>query len=363
MNTQHTSKVTLSQNTLQDILYICNGVFAPLHGFMSAADYASVVNNCRLADGSIFTLPITLDVPLSVYDKADPGDIIELLYTNQPVARLRVSDRFMVTKEQISQVYGTQEQEHPGVREESRRSPYRLGGTVELLEQSLLENILSPEATMKAFRTKGFKTVVGFQTRNPIHRAHEYLQRTALELCDGLFINPIVGWKKAGDFSQEAVMAAYHAMIGPFFPESCVHLAGLCTQMRYAGPREAVFHAIIRRNLGCTHFIIGRDHAGVGHYYSDYAAHELAMELTAQQGLGINLLLLREPYYCQRCGQVVTDKTCTHSKEQRLSISGTKIRQALAAGEFPDTRMMRKEISQAILSVGTDNLFVPESIE
>ena len=168
---------------------------------------------------------------------------------------------------------------------------------------------LKPSETKMLFDSRKWKTIVGFQTRNPIHKAHEYLQRLGLEMCDGLFINPLVGWKKSGDFTQEAVMAAYEVMIERFYPSDRVYLAGLKTQMRYAGPREAIFHALIRRNLGCTHFIIGRDHAGVGNFYGEYDAHKLASELISKYDLGIELVLTREPYYCEACKEIVTDKS------------------------------------------------------
>ena len=224
--------------------------------------------------------------------------------------------------------------------------------------QVILTISLSPSNTKTVFSTKGFHTVCGFQTSNVIHRAHEYLQRTALEICDGLFINPIIGWKKIGDFTENAVMVGYKKMIEEFYPAQRIHFEGLRTQMRYAGPREAIFHAIIRRNLGCTHFIIGRDHAGVGNFYSLYAAHELARKIEARGNLGIKLLLLHGPYYCYKCGQVVTDKTCGHDEIYHVAISGTKIRECFKRGDIPDENFMRPEISQAILALGSERIFI-----
>lgn len=187
-----------------------------------------------------------------------------------------------------------------------------------LVDRSLLKDVLDPSVTRKIFADNGWSTIAGFQTRNPIHRAHEHLQRTAMDVCDGLFINPIIGWKKKGDFTQEAVTAAYERMIKEFYPENSVYMAGLKTQMRYAGPREAVFHAMIRRNLGCTHFIIGRDHAGVGGFYGAYDAHSLARRLAAEHDLGIKLLLMHEPYYCKKCGMVVTEKIAATMRQTAL---------------------------------------------
>jgi len=348
-------KVEINEETLQDVINIETGLLAPLTGFMGWADFRSVVDSCRLADGQVFPLPITLDVPPGQFDQLQPGDTLTLEYGGGAVAELDVESKFRMRDEDIAAVFRTADNAHPGVRKERGRTACRVGGAVRLTDRTLLADALKPEDTRRAFAEKGWKTVVGFQTRNPIHKAHEHIQRIGLEVCDGLFINPIVGWKKTGDFTQEAVMAAYHRMIEEFYPSDRVHIAGLKTQMRYAGPREAVFHAIIRRNLGCTHFIIGRDHAGVGGYYGAYDAHALAREL--EPDLGIQLLLTREPYYCKKCGQIVTDKHCAHYKTDRVEISGTIIRKYISDGYIPDEIMMRREIFEAILGCG--QVFIP----
>ena len=342
--------VTINEEILQDVINIETGLLSPLTGFMGAEDFRSVVDHCRLADRQVFPLPITLDVPPEQFEAIHPGDTLTLAYGGTPVATLDVESKFHMTKADIEAVFRTTEDAHPGVRKERNRFPCRVGGAVRLTDHTLLTEALKPEDTKRVFVEKGWKTVVGFQTRNPIHKAHEHIQRIGLELCDGLFINPIVGWKKTGDFTQEAVMAAYHRMIAEFYPKERVHIAGLKTQMRYAGPREAVFHAIIRRNLGCTHFIIGRDHAGVGGYYGAYDAHTLAREL--ELDLGIQLLLTREPYFCKKCGQIVTDKHCSHYETDRVEISGTIIRKYISDGHIPDELMMRRQIFEAILSCG-----------
>lgn len=347
--------VAIQEETLQDVINIETGLLAPLTGFMGAEDLRSVADRCRLADGPVFPLPITLDIPPEQYERVRPGDVLTLEYLGRPVAELDVESRFLMTGEDIAAVFRTSDNAHPGVRKERERSACRVGGAVRLTDRSLLDGALKPEDTRRVFAEKGWKTVAGFQTRNPVHRAHEYIQRIGLEVCDGLFINPIVGWKKTGDFTQEAVMAAYHRMIGEFYPRDRVYIAGLKTQMRYAGPREAVFHAIIRRNLGCTHFLIGRDHAGVGSYYGAYDAHALAREL--EPDLGIRLLLTREPYYCRKCGQIVTDKHCAHYDTDRVEISGTIIRQYIRDGHIPNEIMLRREIFDAILNCG--RIFIP----
>ena len=342
-------KVNINEETFQDIINIETGLLYPLNGFMKEQDFRSVIDNYTMADGQVFTIPITLDISENIYMETSIGSELELVFNNEYVAKIVVESKYRMTEEDIKKVFGTLENAHPGVRKEKERNSYRIGGKTTLLKTEVLEEALKPEDTKRIFKEKGWKTIVGFQTRNPIHKAHEHIQRLGLEVCDGLFINPIIGWKKAGDFTQEAVIAAYNKMVEEFYPNTRVYMDGLKTQMRYAGPREAIFHAIIRRNLGCTHFIIGRDHAGVGGYYGAYDAHALARKITEKYELGIELLLTREPYYCTKCKQIVTDKTCSHYDTHRVEISGTIIRQYINDGHIPDEIMMRQEIFQAIL--------------
>lgn len=342
--------VTIDEETFQDIINIETGLLAPLTGFMGEADFRSVVDTCKLAGGQVFPIPITLDVPKEIWHQTTTGSRLFLEVAGKTVAEIEVESKFCITDKDIKAIFKTTEEAHPGVGKEKRRSSYRIGGHTILLAREYLQDALKPEKIKTVFRKKGWKTVVGFQTRNPIHKAHEHLQRVGLEVCDGLFINPIVGWKKRGDFTEEAVIAGYTAMKNTYYSSDRVYMAGLKTQMRYAGPREAVFHAIIRRNLGCTHFIIGRDHAGVGGYYGSYEAHALAAKLAEENDLGIELLLLREPYYCKKCGQIVSDKHCSHYDSNRVEISGTIIRKYINNGYIPDEIMMRKEVFEAILS-------------
>lgn len=342
-----TDHIEIDEETLQDIINIETGLLYPLKGFMNEADFRSVVDRYTLSDGQVFTIPITLDVPEET--SLTSGQTLHLTFRGQHVAELEVEDTYRMTDADIEKVFRTLDMEHPGVKKEKERFSLRVGGKTTLTDKTLLQDALKPEETKKIFANKGWKTVVGFQTRNPIHKAHEHLQRIGLEVCDGLFINPIIGWKKPGDFTQEAVVAAYERMVEEFYPKNSVYMAGLKTQMRYAGPREAVFHAIIRRNLGCTHFIIGRDHAGVGGFYGAYDAHALARELSEKYDLGIQLLLLHEPYYCKKCGMVVSEKNCSHYETNRIEISGTIIRKYINEGTIPDEIMLRKEIFDAIL--------------
>lgn len=340
----------IDEETLQDIVNIETGLLYPLKGFMNYADFTSVVNNYTLSDGQVFTIPITLDIPEGI--SVESGQTIHLSFKKKHVADIEVEDSFYITDTDIEKVFCTLDVAHPGVRKEKARHSRRVGGIIRLIDRSFLEGGLRPEETKKVFADKGWKTIAGFQTRNPIHKAHEYLQRIGLDICDGLFINPITGWKKKGDFTQEAVITAYEKMMKEFYPENSVYMMGLKTQMRYAGPREAIFHAIIRRNLGCTHFIIGRDHAGVGGFYGAYDAHKLARRLVEKYDLGIQLLLLHEPYYCKKCGMVVTEKNCSHYTTDRIEISGTIIRRYISEGTIPNDIMLRKEIFDAILNCG-----------
>lgn len=345
-------QVNIDEETLQDIINIETGLLHPLDGFMREQDFRSVIDRYTMEDGQVFTIPITLDVPRDIYDKAMGHETVELLFEGEIIANIQVESKYIFKDEDIGKVFCTLDESHPGVYKEKHRSPYRIGGRTVLLKKELLEDALKPEETKRIFRERGWKTVAGFQTRNPVHKAHEHIQRLGLEICDGLFINPIIGWKKKGDFSQEAVIAAYDEMIKEYYPSGRVYMAGLKTQMRYAGPREAVFHAVIRRNLGCTHFIIGRDHAGVGGFYGAYDAHALAEKIASKYELGIALLLTREPYYCTKCKQIVTDRTCSHYDTHRVEISGTIIRKYISDGHIPDEIMMRHEIFNAILKCG-----------
>lgn len=349
-------QVQIDEETLQDIINIETGLLYPLDGFMRQEDFCSVIDHYRMSDGNVFTVPVTLDVPQEVYDFVKGTETLDLIFGQECVAQIQAESKYRMREDDIEKMFGTLDNKHPGVWKEKKRSPFRVGGKTRLIKRELLKDALKPDETKKIFQEKGWKTVAGFQTRNPVHKAHEYIQRLGLEVCDGLFINPIVGWKKKGDFTQEAVTAAYQTMIQEFYPKERVYLAGLKTQMRYAGPREAVFHAVIRRNLGCTHFIIGRDHAGVGGYYGAYDAHELARRLSEESDMGITLLLTREPYYCSKCGQVVTDHTCSHYHTNRVEISGTIIRKYISDGYIPDEMMMRKEIFDAVL--GCEQIFI-----
>ena len=339
----------INEETLQDIININVGLFAPLKGFMDSKDYRSVVDNMSLANGEIWTIPITLDS-----DKIITDDEIYLEFKGKKVAKLEIEDVYKIKEDDILKIYKTNDINHPGVKKELKRGKYRIGGKVFLLDDNLLKNALNPTKTKQFFKEKGWDTIVGFQTRNIPHRAHEYLHRLGLEFCDALFINPLTGWKKKGDFSEIAVEVGYKALIGNYYTNLNIYFDTLKTPMRYAGPREAIFHAIIRKNLGCTHFIIGRDHAGVGDYYGKYEAQQLAKKL--RDKLDIKILTFKEPFFCPKCEQIVSENCCGHKDIVR--ISGTKIRKILSNGEIPPKEFIRDEVAKVILEI--DEIFIKE---
>lgn len=343
---------TVDLETLQDCINLSLGVFAPVDGFMNSTDYHSVVDHMLLSNGEVWTIPISLDVDHDTFTKAMDVKQLYLCFDSAEIGYIEVEECYEVdTETDVLKIFKTADNEHPGVAMERGRHKYRVGGKIVVTKQSILEGALNPKVTQQLFQKNGWKTVAGFQTRNPIHKAHEYLQRVALELVDGLFINPLVGWKKNGDFSEQAVVDGYQAMIEHYYNGLNIYFDTIRTPMRYAGPREAIFHAIIRRNLGCSHFIIGRDHAGVGDYYGNYEAHELARKIISKYDLGITLLLFSEPFYCQRCEQIVSDNTCNHDHSMKEKISGTKIRAMLSQDKRPSEMMMRKEVSDSIIKL------------
>lgn len=342
----------LNKELLQDCINIASGLFYPLDGFMTSSDYHSVINNMTLANGEVWTIPISLDIDHNTYMKIVDSKILDLTFNTKSIASLKIDDCYVVDIEQdISKIFGTNDHLHPGVAKELAKEKYRVGGKVIITDKNILTGSLDPKKTKQYFKEKGWNTIAGFQTRNPVHKAHEHLQRVALEVCDALFINPLVGWKKIGDFSEEAVVNGYQTMINEYYTDLNIYFDVLKTPMRYAGPKEAVFHAIIRRNLGCTHFIIGRDHAGVGDYYGKYEAQELARKISEKNNLGIELLLLSEPYYCKKCEQIVSEKTCKHGDGYTQKISGTQIRSMLSEGKRPSELFMRKEVADTIIKL------------
>ncbi|MCO4756266.1 MAG: hypothetical protein KC478_17425, partial [Bacteriovoracaceae bacterium] len=275
------NSLKLNSETWLDLTNMEKGVYSPVVKFMGKADYQSVVNNLRLDDGVVWPLPITLEIDEGQASNLNNGDLIELTSDDEKnIGTLKVEEIFKINdlKGDVLKLFGTDSQEHPGVKKELDKSLFRISGSVDLkLESPIVDdpNIMFPEDIKKKKKELGIESLSGFQTRNPPHRAHEHLQRVAMEVSDALLIHPITGWKKTGDFTPEAIVAAYTKMIRDFYPKDKVLFATLSVAMRYAGPREAMFHALIRRNYGCTHFVVGRDHAGVGDFYKKYEAQEL----------------------------------------------------------------------------------------
>jgi len=349
---------TLDLNRTQYLEFekLALGAFAPLHGFMGEAEFHSVVNRMRLPAGDVFPLPVVLDLGRDFAALLETGVCLELTFEGQAVGEMTVTDLFECDKFAVArEVFGTDETAHPGVEHFYRMGAVFAGGPVTLhrrAQHDLSEFEMTPAETRELFAARGWTTVAGFQTRNVPHRAHEYLQRVALEHVDGLFIQPLVGRRKQGDYSPQAILRGYRALIDGFYPADRVVLGILTTAMRYAGPREAVFHAIVRRNYGCTHFIVGRDHAGVGNYYGRYEAHEMVRRFVGE--LGIEIMCLAGPFHCSACGGIATERTCGHKAtdpSRIYEIAGTDIRAVLMGGAEPDARIMRPEVVESLSGV------------
>ena len=341
-------KIRASEEMLMDAEQIFIGGYAPLKGFMLRADFESVLNNMRLPGREVWSLPVVLDVDKDTVGSVMSGDEILLVDNNDiPMVLVAVEEIYPYDKSSYCRlVYGTEDMAHPGVEKVFGMKDMLIGGRViKILNQyfsPVRKSMLGPEETKAYFQKKGWKTVCAFHTRNVVHRAHEYLQRCAMEVTDGLFIHPVVGITKQGDFKKEIIIKAYRRLIENYYPKDKVFLAALGIGMKFAGPREAVFHALIRKNYGCTHIIIGRDHAGTGGYYDKYAAHKIFSDLPY---LGITPLLLKGPFYCKRCEGIATENTCAHSKEYQLDVSGTLVRDIIKKKKNLPKWLVRPEIA------------------
>ncbi len=351
--------IEISDDIAVDLENIAYGVFSPLEGFMSENDYRLVLDTMRLENDVPWTIPVVLDMDGEEFLKMElrAGDTLLLKRGKTPVALMELEDLFKLDrKEHALKVFRTSDPSHPGVKKTLSMGDLLLGGKIEFMEG--IENpferyTLRPVETRILFKELGWRTVVGFQTRNAPHLGHEYVQKTALTFVDGLFINPVIGRKKKGDFRDEVILKAYEALIDRYYLKEKAVLSILRTEMRYAGPREAVFHAIVRKNFGCTHFIVGRDHAGVGDFYGPYDAQEIFGEFP---DLGITPVFFRRFYYCKKCYGYVNEHVCPHEGDDIIPPSGTKIREMLASGKIPPREMMRPEVAEIIL--GFKNPFV-----
>lgn len=342
-------RIELNPREISDVEMLVKGAFSPLEGFLCREDYESVISNMRLKDGRVWPIPITLSADEKLDGDVDLGGI----------AILHVEDVYKYDKEKEAElVYKTKDPNHPGVAYLYKQGEYLAGGKIELVKQpehdEFKEYWFTPEQTKKIFREKGWRRVVGFQTRNPIHRAHEFIIKCAMEIVDGLFLNPLVGETKKGDIPADVRMACYKRLIEKYFPKDRVFMGVYGAAMRYAGPREAIMHALVRKNFGCTHFIVGRDHAGVGNYYGPFDAQYIFDEFTHEE-LGITPLFFDNSFYCRHCGEMATIKTCPHPPTEHFSLSGTKVRELLASGEIPPQEFTRPEIANILIEWYREN--------
>ncbi len=341
--------IQVSLETAFDLENLATGVFSPLEGFMTRTDTEHVLHRKRLASDLPWTIPIVIDVSQQELRRAGPGDAIVLAHGGRPLAVLHMTDVYPLDRGEFAGgVFGTRDERHPGVQRVARMRDLLLGGPVDLLatvEDPYTAYRLAPSETRVLFRLRAWQTIVGFQTRNVPHIGHEYVQKTALTFADGIFINPVIGRKKVGDFKDEVILAAYTALTRHYYLRDRTVLGIFRTEMRYAGPREAVFHAIVRKNFGCTHFIVGRDHAGVGNFYGPYDAHAIFEDFP---DLGIVPLFFTAFFYCERCESVANEKTCPHGPEHHVEFSGTRLRKAIEGGDPAAARLIRPEVAEVI---------------
>ncbi len=351
-------KVPLRPMALSDLELIACGALSPLTGFMCRADYERCVAEMRLSSGLVWGLPVVLAVERELADRITEGQEVALCEGERVLAVMEVAEKHpydrQVKEREAREVYRTTEEAHPGVARLYRRGEVLLGGDIWLVDWPSAAQTEFPELrhtpaeTRRMFARRGWRSVVGFQTRNPIHRAHEYIQKTALEIVDGLFLHPLVGETKSDDIPADVRIASYQAILRDYYPPDRVVLGVFPAAMRYAGPREAIFHAIARKNYGCTHFIVGRDHAGVGKYYGTYDAQNIFDQFPQEQ-IGIIPLKFEHTFYCKKCGAVVSAKTCPHGPEDHVILSGTQVRQMLERGEMLPAEFTRPEVARVLM--------------
>jgi sulfate adenylyltransferase/3'-phosphoadenosine 5'-phosphosulfate synthase len=346
--------IALDERELSDLEMIGVGALSPLTGFMRKLDYDCVVDSMRLSDGLVWALPVTLAVTEEQGAKVTEGSEIALTDAQgRIVGLMQVTDKFTYEKDrEAQQCFGTTDRAHPGVARIYEQGDVYLGGPIWVLDRpnqgEFAEYRLTPLQTRKRFDELGWNTVVAFQTRNPVHRAHEYLQKVAMEMVDGLMLHPLVGATKSDDVPADVRMRTYEEIRDKYYPKNRAMLSVFPAAMRYAGPREAVWHAICRKNYGCTHFIVGRDHAGVGTYYGTYDA-QLMVDRFSHEELGITALKFEHSFFCRACGNMASAKTCPHDKSEHVHLSGTKVRDMLTNGELPPAEFTRPEVAKILI--------------
>jgi sulfate adenylyltransferase len=347
-------RLILNRRELADLEMLATGAFSPLTGYVNSKDYESILHSMHLSSGMPWTIPITLSLGKDNLEKIKTGDDLAMhSLEGECLGILHLEEIFPYDKQREAlQVYRTDDQKHPGVTAVYEQGEYYLSGKIELLNRvqysDLREYRLDPKETRVLFKEKGWNTIVAFQTRNPVHRAHEYIQKCAMEMVDGLLLHPLVGETKSDDIPAPVRMKCYEALLANYYPKNRVVLSVLPANMRYAGPREAIMHAIVRKNYGCSHFIVGRDHAGVGNYYGPFDAQHIFKEFNPQD-LQITPLFFDNSFYCKKCGGMASMKTCPHPAEDHLSFSGTKVREMLKNGEIPPVEFTRAEVAEILI--------------
>jgi sulfate adenylyltransferase len=351
--TRSLSQVQVGSRQLADLEMLAIGAYSPLGGFMSKADYLGSVKDMHLSNGLPWSVPITLPVTSEQAATLKEGSQIALVDAQGALqAIMTIEEKFGYDKElEASKVYRTTDEAHPGVKVVYQQGDVLLGGPVRVValqQQTFAGYRFTPTQSRQAFAERGWKRVVGFQTRNPVHRAHEYIQKCALETVDGLYLHPLVGDTKGDDIPADVRMQCYEVLLENYYPTGRVILGVLPAAMRYAGPREAIFHALMRKNYGCSHFIVGRDHAGVGTYYGTYDAHYIFAEFDPEK-LGITPMFFDHTFFCRACDSMASSKTCPHGNEHHVTLSGTKVRQMLQAGEIPPREFSRPEVAKVLI--------------
>ena len=346
-------QVVVASRQLADLEMLAIGAYSPLGGFMKRDDYLRVVNTMHLANGLPWSIPITLAVTSEQAGNLKEGSQVALVDAQGALqAVMTLEEMFTYDKHlEARQVYRTEDENHPGVQVVYQQGDVLLGGAVRVVDlqnQAFAQFRFTPSQSRSLFTERGWRRVVGFQTRNPVHRAHEYIQKCALETVDGLYLHPLVGDTKGDDIPADVRMRCYEVLLEHYYPQNRVILGVLPAAMRYAGPREAIFHALMRKNYGCSHFIVGRDHAGVGNYYGTYDAQYIFAEFDAAQ-LAITPMFFDHTFFCRTCDGMASQKTCPHGDEQHVALSGTKVRQLLRAGEMPPREFSRPEVAKVLI--------------